>query len=288
MLLATLNDVGFAQEISHPPAIRLPDRGFLDPTTAQRYEIKFWATEEQAVEILRICQPHMELDPFCLRGPQRNVSLYLDSPQRTFLEQHLSGAVSRFKLRVRTYEDPTGLAFLEVKRRVKTVTSKLRTPVRRQVASDLVDGRWDAVAVMPPSPALGDFLFLCQRYLVEPVLLVSARRLALRTVGDEGGFRLTLDRDIRYQRSSGPELVGRPGNWTPVSLVERTGNEALRVLLEMKFADAAPAWVAAAIEGLHLRPTSYSKYVAAMCQDRADFDGGECAMGFRPEDEDGW
>ena len=111
-----------------------------------------------------------------------------------------------------------------------------------------------------------EFLFLHQRYMVEPVLLVAARRLALRSIGDGGRFRMTLDRDISYQRPNGTDLTGRPGAWTPVDLIDRSGHDLMRVLFEMKFVDGAPGWLAPAIEMLGLRLTSYSKYVAAMGQ----------------------
>jgi len=63
---------------------------FADATTAQRFEVKFWATEEQAAAMLRIASQHMTIDKFCRNGPQRNISLYLDSPNRIFFEEHLA------------------------------------------------------------------------------------------------------------------------------------------------------------------------------------------------------
>jgi hypothetical protein len=259
----------------------------VDGTTAQRYEVKFWATEEQAGQLLRLSEHHLEVDPFCRTGPQRNVSLYLDSPMRTFFEHHVTGLPERFKLRVRTYDDPRGPAFLEVKHRCKSVTSKRRTSVPRAVARDLVAGRLDAAAALPPTADLMEFLYLYQRHMAEPVLLVSARRLGLRSIDDGDRFRMTLDRDIQYQRHCGSDLTGRPHGWTPVDIAARAGNPALLVLIEAKFVDAAPAWLAPAIERLHLRPTSFSKYVAAMYQDMAENDGGVQTIGGRADDEEG-
>lgn len=260
----------------------------LEDTTGQRYEVKFWATEEQAREILRLSEHYLEVDPFCRGGPQRNISLYLDSPLRACFENHVAGAPSRFKLRVRTYEEPSGPAFLEVKHRFKSVTSKRRVPVPRAVARDLVAGRIDAASVLPATPALNEFLYLHQRYVAEPVLLVSALRLGLRSIDDGGRFRMTLDRDIRYQRHCGAGLTGRPGAWIPVDIAARNGSPALRVLVEAKFVDAAPSWLAATIDRLNLRSTSFSKYVAAMYQDMTENDGGvQQMMNLRTDDEDG-
>jgi hypothetical protein len=259
---------------------------FADATTAQRYEIKFWATEEQASAMLRIASQHMSVDPFCKNGPQRNISLYLDSPMRTFFEQHISHMPMRCKLRVRTYDDPNSPAFIEVKRRVKSVTMKHRVVASRAIGRELAAGRLEAANALPPSRDLMEFLYLHQRHMAEPVLLVAARRLALRSIGDDGQFRLTLDRDVEYQRPSGSDLQGRPDGWTPVDLTVRSGNEVLRSLFEMKFANAAPAWLAPAIELLGLRLTSFSKYVAAMSQDAADYDGWNPMRGL-DDDPDG-
>jgi hypothetical protein len=253
----------------------LPAAGdaFADATTAQRFEVKFWATDEQAAAMLRIASQHMTIDQFCRNGPQRNISLYLDSPNKTFFEQHLSGLPLRCKLRIRTYDDPTGPAFVEVKKKAKAVTMKNRVVTTRAIGRELAAGHLDAAASLPASRDLMEFLYLHQRHMVEPVLLVAARRLALKSIGDDGQFRMTLDSDVQYQRPNGSDLQGRPDGWIPVDMTIRSGNEALRTLFEMKFANAAPGWLSPAIELLGLRPTSFSKYVAAMSQDAAEHDG---------------
>jgi hypothetical protein len=246
---------------------------FVQATTGQRYEIKAWATEAQAAALLDHALKYMEPDPFCRQGPQRNISFYLDSPRRTFFESHLSGAPTRYKLRVRTYDSPTSPSFLEVKRRLKAVVTKQRTTVTQEIGQAIIAGRLEAADALPPSKDLNDFLFLYQRYMVEPVLLVAARRLALSSLHDGGRFRLTFDRDIRYQRPMGLELRGRPKGWIPVDLIDRSGNLALLVLVEMKFVQAAPYWLSPALTTLGLRPTSFSKYIAALGQELAESDG---------------
>jgi hypothetical protein len=216
----------------------------------------------------------MDIDPYCLNGPQRNTSVYFDSPNRTFFEMHRIGAVVRYKLRVRTYDDPKGPAFLEVKCKAKSTTMKLRTTVTQEVGRAVVAGDIDAVKDLKRTSALNDFVFLYHRHLVAPTLVVSAWRLALASRGDGGMFRLTLDRDIRYQHPRPGPLQGHPKGWMPVDLTERSGRADLKVLIEMKFVNAMPAWVPPAITELRLRPTAFSKYVASMGQDLAQNDFG--------------
>src|SRR5215510_4374787 len=113
--------------------------------------MKFWASENQAAAFLKEALNHMEPDPFCRQGPQRNISFYLDSPRRTFFEMHLSGAPQRFKLRVRTYDSPSSPCFLEVKKKIKTVTLKQRTIVTQAQGQAVIAGRLEALDGLPPS-----------------------------------------------------------------------------------------------------------------------------------------
>jgi hypothetical protein len=223
----------------------------------------------------------MDLDPYCLNGPQRNISLYLDSPRRTFFEMHRTGAVLRYKLRVRTYDDPSGPAFLEVKCKAKSVTMKQRTTVTQDVGRAVVAGRLEALTGIARTTALNDFVYLYHRHMVAPTLLISAWRLAMTSRGDGGMFRLTFDRDIRYQHPRSHALQGHPKGWTPVDLTERSGRPDAKVLIEMKFVNAMPAWVPPAVAELRLQRTAFSKYVAAMGQELAEGDFGRL-----PEDLD--
>ena len=257
----------------------------VDPTTRLRYEVKFWANEVQAAALVRLASQHMHIDPYCRGGSQRNVSLYLDSPNLTFFELHLAGAPSRSKLRVRTYDDPTGPAFLEVKKRIKGMTMKSRVTVSREDARRIVLGDHDVLRNLKPSQDLSDFIFHYHRYMVSPVILISARRLAMAGSEDGGNFRLTMDRDIRYQPHNGADLIGRPTDWTPVDLSERSGDGSLCVLIEMKFRDAAPAWLAPAIAMTGIQHTSFSKYCA--CLGRYTAENGNPSRSSFADDGDG-
>jgi hypothetical protein len=263
--------VSIARVFPSPLAAKAP-APYVAATTGQRCEVKYWASETQAAALLKQARDHMEIDPYCLNGPQRNISVYLDSPRRSFFEMHRTGAVLRYKLRVRTYDNPNGPAFLEVKCKAKSTTMKQRTTVTQAVGRAVVSGRLEALAELPRTIALNDFVYLYHRHMAEPTLLISAHRLAMASIGDGGMFRLTFDRDIRYQHPRSPELQGHPKGWVPVDVTERSGRPDAKVLIEMKFVNAMPAWVSPAVSALKLQRTAFSKYVAAMAQDLADGD----------------
>jgi hypothetical protein len=259
-----------AVPFSAPAAATKPATAFVAATTYRRLELKYWATELQAAALLRLTKPHLELDPYCLKGAQRNVSLYLDTPTRSFYDAHRASLPDRHKLRIRTYDEGAndGPAFLEVKRKVKAITAKCRVITSRQLARAVVRGAYDeALALAPENADLAEFIYLARQYQVEPALLIAADRLSLISADDGGQFRMTLDRDIRYQRPLGSELQGLPRAWTPLDIWELNGDPSLRVMVEMKCAEYAPAWLAPVVAQLGLYRTSFSKYIASMTED---------------------
>lgn len=278
-----------APQVSGPASPPKAAQAFVAATTYRRLELKYWATEAQAQMLLEMTKPYLELDPYCLKGSQKNVSLYLDTPTRDFYHAHLSALPDRCKLRVRTYDegDNKGPAFLEVKRKIKAITCKCRVITSRKLAQAVVQGQYEeALAMGPNNPDLQEFVYLAQQYQVEPSLLISAWRLSLISADDGGQFRMTLDRDIRYQRPVGTELQGRPKGWIPLDLWEMYDlHPSLTVMVEMKCAELAPHWLAPVVSQLGLQRIAFSKYISTMTQDSFDTDLWAPVLG---EDDGGW
>jgi hypothetical protein len=239
-------------------------------TTSERYELKYWATEEQARALSRWAAPQLLPDPYAAAAGPRgswNVSLYLDTPGLLFYEQHLAGAPDRLKLRVRTYPPARGVApgperaFLEIKRRVNAVMLKQRVGVPRADAIGLISGDGPFPRGLPVRAQrdVEAFLYLRSRHQARPVMLVRARRQAFFG-RDPGELRVTFDRDIECQPTRDWVLDGPKPAWTP--LVREAA-----VLVELKFRDAAPGWLVRMMETFDLRRTAYSKYIASIGQE---------------------
>jgi hypothetical protein len=239
-------------------------------TTSERYELKYWATEEQARALATWAAPQLLPDPYAaVAGPRGswNVSLYLDTSGLLFFERHLAGMPDRLKLRVRTYPPARGVApgpqraFLEIKRRVNAVMLKQRVGVPRADAIALISG----LGPMPRGLSVADqrdveaFLYLRGRHQARPVMLVRARRQAFFG-RDPGALRVTFDRDMECLPTRDWVLDGPRSAWMPIV-------RPAAVLVELKFRDAAPGWLAAMVETLDLPRTAYSKYVAAIGQE---------------------
>ena len=120
---------------------------------------------------------------------------YLDTDDFLFFNQHVTGRLSRNKVRYRRYQT-TGLTYLEVKRR----TNKSRT-IKWRIEHNLVPGNeCDETAneflnEYLPSPSLK----------LRPVLISSFKRITL--VGSEINERITIDQDLSYLDLQGNQVM---------------------------------------------------------------------------------
>ncbi|OFY67960.1 MAG: hypothetical protein A2V64_11655 [Bacteroidetes bacterium RBG_13_43_22] len=160
------------------------------------------------------------------------LTTYLDTGDYLFFNHHITGKLSRNKVRFRRYE-ATGITFLEVKKR----TNKNRT-VKWRIENNLPsDGIFDAAAC--------EFInrHVPQRPLVlQPVLTNTFRRITF--VGAEVKERITLDYNISF---TNPE--GRNAALQKIAVVE--------VKKDM-FTDRS--FITAILKESAVYPTGFSKY----------------------------
>ena len=226
----------------------------------ERFEFKYWAPLhklEQGMKLLEVQADERS------GASQVNTSLYLDSPRRIFLQQHLSGSPDRVKLRVRYYgERPVDECFFEIKRRQGAMVTKRRAVVGLEASRRLLT---DLTVPLPSSnPALEAFQYLALRCSARPALLVRARRQSFKASDKDLDVRLTIDSDVAWQPTRAPNfLEPEPRAWRNLS-------ERDRALVEVKFHAARPWWLGRFTE--HLAPwrVSFSKYVAAALEARND------------------
>jgi hypothetical protein len=230
----------------------------------QRYEVKYLISERRAAEVSRYCLDYLPPDRHSAGRPNNEypvLSVYLDSPSRELLQYTLNKQMERFKLRARTYREynkpANGLpAFFEIKRRADGVVQKTRARVERAVADSLL---WEGCA---PSDEWGDcdtatrmnlneFLGLRSRIGARPILGTYYVREAYEGISAER-IRITLDRNLHYG------LLSPPGSrqqdmWWQV--------DAGGVVLEIKFNNAYPFWVADMLRRLEIVRRGVCKYV---------------------------
>lgn len=230
----------------------------------QRYEAKFLINECQAAEIRRYCLDHLPRDSHASRrnGYEYPVnSLYLDSASRVLLQHTLQKRMNRYKLRVRTYRQcheawTDAPVFVEIKRRLNGLVHKTRARVGPEAVESLIwadctlfDGRgaYDRAT----EENVNAFLRLRNQIRAFPVVGTWYMREAYEGNSAER-IRITLDRGIHYgiwmrAQSEATET------WAPVN--------AGGVVLEVKFTNTYPFWVAHMLRRLDVLRRGVCKYV---------------------------
>ena len=233
----------------------LPDR-----TLRCRYEIKYHVTETQAAAIAEFIRPFVQLDRYCKLQPTRDypvVSLYLDSGDLRLCRESLTGHKNRFKLRIRSYTDELEYPrFFEIKRRMNTTIIKNRARVMDPDVKTLLAG-----LSLPPQSYTADMDTINQFQLyagnirAKPLVLVRYMRQAYE--GNER-VRITFDRDLEYNVTKVAEVRLGGGGW------QRNPFTIGGVILEIKFTDRYPAWLARLVRQFNLRARSISKYASSL------------------------
>lgn len=159
-----------------------------------RIDTKYLFSAGKLPELLRMVKPHyMALEMENLREfPYKTV--YFDTPELIFYNQHVTGKLNRTKVRIRTYES-NGLTFLEVKSKSnKGRTSKSRLekePNDMNHVSQSVEFLKELI-----SPAAGS---------LKAVISTSFTRITLVCL--ERSERITIDYNLRWNNLRGDSLT---------------------------------------------------------------------------------
>ncbi|MBI5766725.1 MAG: polyphosphate polymerase domain-containing protein [Verrucomicrobia bacterium] len=242
---------------------------FTDRLQTQRFELKYRVDEATAIALRRFVRPFLVPDDF---GANRDIpwypvhSLYLDTATLSLCHATLNGDRNRFKLRARYYDDaPASPVYLEIKRRVDRCIHKQRALVRRECVAPLLAGAWPTVhhlacpeddrRARPDArqlAALRTFCDLMRRLRATPRAHVAYEREAWVSPG-HNAVRITFDRAIRCEPLT--ELHLDTAFRAPAPVFPAT------VILEIKFTDRYPTWVAGMIRAFGLQQRSAAKYV---------------------------
>ncbi len=224
--------------------------------------MKYHITKTQAAAIVEFIKPFVQLDRYCKLQPSRDypiVSLYLDSGDLQLCRESLRGVKSRFKLRIRSYTDePEYPRFFEIKRRMNTIIIKSRARVMDSDVRALLAGR-------PLTPGnytadmdtIDQFQLYASNIRAKPAVLVRYTRQAYEG-NDHNRVRITFDRNLEYNVTKTPEVRLGGGGWRQNPFT--TGG----VILEIKFTDRYPAWLARLTRQFNLHARSISKYASSL------------------------
>ncbi|MDD4367854.1 MAG: polyphosphate polymerase domain-containing protein [Oscillospiraceae bacterium] len=191
----------------------------------------------------------LQPDPHaCADGSYFISSLYFDNGADKALHEKLDGVDPREKYRLRYYNQDPELIFLERKRKVNGLCQKSQTPISKQDARELLQGRL-TVLQTPADPLR---LQLYQAMLsqgLRPKTIVTYRRYPY--IYGPGNVRVTLDQDIRTGVRSLDYL-------NPQALTIPAGDPIM--LLEVKWDQFLPDFIRDLLRVPDRRSAAFSKY----------------------------
>ncbi|MHC1722609.1 MAG: polyphosphate polymerase domain-containing protein [Aminipila sp.] len=219
-----------------------------------RFENKYFVTEEKMVRVLDEIETHMTPDKNNISRKTYSIcNLYFDTEDDYLIRTSLSKPVYKEKLRLRTYGTPKkeDIAFLEIKKKVQGLVNKRRTKITIQDAYRFIEngGKVAVDDYMNPQ-VLKELSYMVQNYKLYPKVVIAYDRMAYFEKGNPD-LRISFDTNIRSRRDNlkleegdyGTLLV-QPGLW----------------LMEIKTAKAMPLWLTDLLAREEIRRVSFSKY----------------------------
>jgi hypothetical protein len=230
-----------------------------DITLYSRYECKYLVSPMVISEFRAFIRPFMRPDAFAALRPGFRYpicSLYLDSEDLVLYQQTVGGEKQRFKLRVRSYtDDVTQPVFLEVKSKLNNIVRKRRAILERDRTREMLEHGLDGWLRHSNLGVMSDAEFFANRLTLaaaKPVLKVRYMREAYESKSGEP-VRITIDTDLRHAVTLDHDLSFERGRWvtTPVD----------GVIVEIKFTERYPGWVADLVRVFGMKQQPVPKYV---------------------------
>lgn len=192
----------------------------------------------------------LEPDPNNIEGRGYLISsLYFDNYKDTCLRDTIDGVSPRDKFRIRIYNNSFETIKLEVKRKNLNRTLKFSSTISRQEYEMLCDGD----TIEENSDSLDDarvaFNRAVRTRLLRPKVIVTYDRNAY--ICEEGNVRVTFDRNVRGS-------FDLDGFGDPDLIYDHP--EGIDSVLEVKYDEYLPQYIAQLIENNEMLQTSNSKY----------------------------
>jgi len=228
-----------------------------------RFELKYVIPASLVPLLLERLEGIAEPDAATRESPRGRYaihSLYLDGPTLPFYRAKVERAPRRLKLRIRGYpDDPSASVFFELKRKIGDVVKKARQPVPLST--------WTQIAEDGPSlddaPVLHDFFATMVRATARPTLLVRYERIGYQSLIDDYA-RVTVDHALAFAETDAFSLDADPRDWRALDDTRTLGGVRAGVILELKFAERPPMWMASLARGLGLERRGFSKYCSGI------------------------
>lgn len=218
-----------------------------------RHELKYIISTADA-KLLKLRLPHfMERDPHA--GPSGCYtirSLYFDDLAHSAFYEKVDGINIRSKYRIRMYNYRTDVFKLEKKEKLGNLTRKTAQTLTLRQAADLQ--RLRLRRETDREDLLAEVEMKIRSGSLRPMVLVDYDRTPF--VCRSGNTRITLDENLRTKPYQA-DLTASPGAMIPVL-------EKGQVILEVKFDDFLPGYLADILRDIPKAPQAISKFALCM------------------------
>ena len=219
----------------------------------RRRELKFLIDQSQRDALQQLLEEKMVPDKY---GRSTICNLYYDTPDFRLIRHSLQKPVYKEKLRLRSYGriGPGVDVFLEMKKKYKGIVYKRRIKISQEDAKAFMEHR----APLPKDSQIGRELVYFRDFYqtLEPRVYLSYDREAWYDPEDSG-FRMTLDRNIRYRTTDFDLGASYHGQ---ILLPPEMS------LLEVKASGGIPMWLTEHLSRQKIHKQSFSKYGTAYMQ----------------------
>lgn len=216
-----------------------------------RHELKFLVSDVDLEMIRYRLKPIMKKDEHQMNDAYMIRSLYFDDLQNSCMRENADGIDNRKKYRLRIYNGEDAYIKLEKKSKLRGMTQKVAVSVSKEDCVSYMKGK--TVPLKENSSALEKELFVqMQMSGMRPVCIVEYERTAF--VEPKGNVRITFDKNIRGSEKS-EAFLDKP----PLVPLLPTGMH----ILEVKYDEILPEYIARALETGRLQQSAFSKYYYA-------------------------
>ncbi len=239
----------------------------MDTLHFERYEYKYIVPDDMTAAIRSFIRPYTLPDEHAAVATDRRYSiynLYLDTPDLAIYRSSVNDDLDRFKLRIRWYDSSAaGPFFCEVKRKIQRVVIKDRARISLDDFHALVRGEPVSIFEHQGGKNFVDFIGRTERMGTLPRVFCRYTREAYESLfGDYA--RLTIDREMSFQRVTAGELCPDPKAWNSIDSWQDMDRVRNGMLIELKFTRDFPRWMADLVAEFDLERTGYSKYVISV------------------------
>lgn len=188
-------------------------------------------------------------------------SLYFDDLHDSCMDENESGLDQRRKFRIRHYDPAAQKLHLEIKEKYRGYTKKMACDITREECRRIMDGMPELT--MDTRKPLNLLKMEMRCALMRPKAIISYERTAF--VHPLGNVRITFDRNISASRCCGDFLEDRVAASVPVL-------PAGMHILEVKYDELLPDFIAQQLELGKLQQTAFSKYYLGRLAIQGEFE----------------